>query len=25
MGLGNNDSSAVLQVYETVLKKTVKP
>ena len=25
MGLGNNDSSAVLQVYESVLKKTVKP
>jgi hypothetical protein len=25
MGLGNNDSSAILQVYESVLKKTVKP
>ena len=25
MGLGNDDSSAILQVYETVLKKTVKP
>lgn len=25
MGLGGNDSSAILQVYESVLKKTVKP
>jgi len=25
MGLGDNDSSTILQVYETVLKKTVKP
>ncbi len=25
MGLGDNDSSTILQVYETVLKRTVKP
>lgn len=25
MGLGGNDSAAILQVYESVLKKTVKP